>query len=111
MPSPIPQIPGLTALWSTALDFGLSEPELHQELQAAGVQVLELSVSGRKSLFAHRTEIEQFLLSRARPAQEVRPEPPPKPTTTAGRLKAQEAELAALRAQVDALITQKGDGR
>lgn len=107
MPAPVPHLPGsITPLWNVAFDLGVSETTLRNELKAAGVAVLELSVSGKKTLFVLRPDIEKFLLSRARPV-DAEPEPSPpssKPRTLNERLSAQAREIEQLQRQVRELL-------
>jgi hypothetical protein len=67
MPSTVPSIDGLAPLWNFAISIGANPNEFIAALKSDGVQVLELSISGKKAYFADKAELEQYVARNAAP--------------------------------------------
>ena len=109
MPTPLPTLDGLVPLWDFAVTAGVSEKELIKSLRTDGVHLLEINVSGKRVTFADRSDLAAYITRNANSSWTT-----DKTATEAaqldaqardmsGRMAAQERELQALRAQVEAL--------
>lgn len=105
MPTTVPALEGLVPIWDFAITAGINEKELIKSLRADGVQLLEISVSGKRAAFADRGDLAAYIARNA--AQADTKEPAPSLTR---QLESQAQELEQLRLKVDRLLAQATGG-
>jgi hypothetical protein len=111
MPSSVPNLPGLCSIWDFSIRAGLGEKPLIAALRTDGVPLFELTVSGKKALFAQEDDLTAFIVRRATvqsPQADAAVQDKRQPATRLQKqLDSQADQLAQLRAQVESLMGEK----